>query len=171
MKRGARALAAALCLLQAGCSISYRRCHASPLLEIWSGDAGAAARTAAPACEDAIVEMADAFGVALGDVIPIRAYIDVADTERRSYFNPITGAIVLRGRPGPSVFAHELSHLLARQQVLLVMFHFIKDAMDAIHGSLAAAGSNRPGGRVQAAAPAEVDRFLELLEVCGRKRS
>jgi hypothetical protein len=99
----------------AGCASSFRPCHRSPLIEVYATGDDPRAEILAPRFEDAVVGLADEFGAHLDEVIPVQVYLDGHPDSGRSYFNPVTGSIVLRGRLGVPVFAHELSHLLARR--------------------------------------------------------
>jgi hypothetical protein len=109
----------ALALALAGCAFSYRRCHESPLISIYSSheprEAVKELGRHAAAFEEAIIRMTDEFGVGLDAVIPVRVYHDGRGASSSSYYNSITGTVVLRGPLEPEAFAHELSHLLARR--------------------------------------------------------
>jgi hypothetical protein len=107
-------LASAAAVLS-GCASSFRPCHRSPLIEIYARGGEPRAAILAARFEDAIVAMTDEFGAPLDQVIPVRVYVDGDPDAGRSYFNPVTGSIVLRGRLGLPVFAHEMSHLLVRR--------------------------------------------------------
>ncbi len=101
--------------LISGCALSFKRCHQSLLIEVYTaGVASQQIQRSLPLFEDAVVLMADEFGVPLEDVIPVQVYID-ENSSSRSYYNRLTHSIVLRGSADPSIFVHEMSHLLSHR--------------------------------------------------------
>ncbi len=114
-----KALTGALLLagIACGCALSYRPCHRSPLLVVLAseGRTGRDVAERARFFEDAIVGMADEFGVPLQDVIPVRVFVDGVERRGRSYYNGLTGAIVIRDGAEGRVVLHELSHLFTHR--------------------------------------------------------
>jgi hypothetical protein len=105
-----------LLVFSCGCGLAYRRSHHSPLLVVFAGDpqTGEEMADRARSFEDAIIDMADEFGVPLEDIIPVRVYAS-AGPAKRSYYNAVTGSIVIRDGVSGRVLVHELSHLLAHR--------------------------------------------------------
>lgn len=108
----------AAAVLQSGCALSYKQYHRSPLLEVYvAGQDHGEVQRGVPVYEDAVVLLADEYGVPLQEIIPVRVYIEGDTQSGRSYYNRLTRSIVLRGSSDPAIFVHELSHLLAHRLV------------------------------------------------------
>src|SRR5262245_21920521 len=90
-------------LLLPGCALSYRRSpESSDIITVYApGVAGRsyAFRSLVRSFRDQVIDLTEEFGVPLLEVIPVRVFVDGEGPSSKSYFNPLTGSIVLRGTP------------------------------------------------------------------------
>ena len=122
--RAAVCLCALALLVSEGCSASYRRWHESRLLRFYGTPPDPRHAKAkdrefqdrwAPWLEHTLIDMSEDFQVPLD--APVCVYHDAELDSGKSYYNRVTGAIVLRGDLDRAAYVHELSHLLTHRLV------------------------------------------------------